>query len=138
MDIIAASNIGMTNAYKDKKKKTKRIKVKQNKLYVLAEVAYTINGVLNNDSIVLTICNAEKLIDMAKEYYKERNLKCNKRWNTIDINNLKPKDAIKILTKRKYIHIGKINEDTIGEDLIKNKVAYLTSVDISDLQHKGV
>jgi hypothetical protein len=36
MDIISASNIGMTNAYKDKK--IKKQKVEHKKLYILAEI----------------------------------------------------------------------------------------------------
>lgn len=138
MDIIAASNIGMTNAYKDRKRTPKRRKVEKNKLYVLAEIKYTVNGILGNNKVVLTICNAQRLIQMAQKYYEERKLKNNKKWGEIDIKNLKIKDAIAILTKRKYAQISEIDEDKIGEKIINNKVAYLTSVDISDLQHKGV
>lgn len=138
MDIIAASNIGMTNAYKDRKRTSKRRKVEKDKLYVLAEIKYTIDGKLGNDNIIITICNSKVLIKMAQEYYIERKLRSNKKWKDININNLKPKDAIKILTKRKYAQISEIDEDKIGEKIINNKVACLTCIDVSDLQHKGV
>lgn len=136
MDIIAASNIGMTNAYKDKK--IKKQKAEHNKLYILAEIKYTVNGILGNNKVALTICNAQRLIQMAQKYYEERKLKNNKKWGEIDIKNLKIKDAIAILTKRKYAQISEIDEDKIGKKIINNKVACLTCIDVSDLQHKGV
>lgn len=138
MDIISASNIGMTNAYKDRKRTPKRRKVEKNKLYVLAEIKYTVNGILGNNTINITMCNKKRLIEIAQKYYEERKLKNNKKWGEIDIKNLKIKDAIAILTKRKYAQISEIDEDKIGEKIINNKVACLTCIDVSDLQHKGV
>lgn len=127
MDIISASNIGMTNAYKDKK--IKKQKVEHNKLYMLVEVIYTVKGILGNNRIDLTICNAQTLIQMAQEYYEERKLKGNKKWGEIDIKNLTIKDAIAILTKRKYVQIQEIDEDKVGKKINKNKVAYLMSIE---------
>lgn len=128
MDIIAASNIGMTNAYKDRKRTPKRRKVEKNKLYVLAEIKYTVNGILGNNTINITMCNKKRLIEIAQEYYEERQLKNNRKWENIEIDNLKPKDAIEILTKRKYAHIEEIDEDTIGKKIMKNKIVKLISV----------
>ena len=128
MDIFAASNIGMTNAYKNKKRATTRKKIEKNKLYALAEIKYTINGILGNNKVVITLCNTKKLVEMAQEYYKERKLKCTHKWRKIDINNLTPKDAIKILTTRQYATIKAIDEDVIGEKIIKNKIVKLISV----------
>lgn len=122
MDIIAASNIGMTNAYKDRKRTPKRRKVEKNKLYILAEIKYTVNGILGNNTINITMCNKKRLIEIAQEYYEERQLKNNRKWENIEIDNLKPKDAIEILTKRKYAHIEEIDEDTIGKKIMKNKI----------------
>lgn len=136
MDMIAASNIGMTNAYKNKK--IKKQKVEHNKLYILLEIKYIVNSILGNNKIVIAICNAQSLIQMAQKYYEERKLKNNKKWGEIDIKNLKIKDAIAILTTRKYAQIKEIDEDKIGEKIINNKVAYLTCIDVSDLQHKGL
>ena len=128
MDIIAASNIGMTNAYKDRKITPKRRKVEKNKLYILAEIKYTIDGILGNNKVVITLCNTKKLVEIAQEYYKERKLKCIHKWREMDINNLTPKDAIKILTTRQYANIKEIDEDVIGEKIIKNKIVKLISV----------
>lgn len=128
MDIIAASNIGMTNAYKDRKRTPKRRKVEKNKLYILAEIKYTVNGILGNNTINITMCNKKRLIEIAQEYYEERQLKNNRKWENIEIDNLKPKDAIEILTKRKYAHIEEIDEDTIGKKIMKNKIVKLISV----------
>lgn len=128
MDIIAASNIGMTNAYKDRKRTPKRRKVEKNKLYVLAEIKYTVNGILGNNTINITMCNKKRLIEIAQEYYEERQLKNNRKWENIEIDNLKPKDAIEILTKRKYAYIEEIDEDTIGKKIMKNKIVKLISV----------
>lgn len=136
MDIISASNIGMTNAYKDKK--IKKQKVEHNKLYILAEIKYIVNGILGNNKVVLTICNAQRLIQMAQKYYEERKLKNNKKWGEIDIKNLKIKDAIAILTKRKYVQIQEIDEDKVGEKINKNKVAYLMSIEERDWHNKGI
>lgn len=136
MDIISASNIGMTNAYKDKK--IKKQKVEHNKLYMLVEIIYTVKGILGNNRIDLTICNAQTLIQMAQEYYEERKLKGNKKWGEIDIKNLTIKDAIAILTKRKYVQIQEIDEDKVGEKINKNKVAYLMSIEERDWRNKGV
>lgn len=128
MDIFAASSIGMTNAYKNKKRVTKRKKIEKNKLYVLAEIKYTIDGILGNNKVVITLCNTKKLVEIAQEYYKERKLKCIHKWKEMDINNLTPKDAIKILTTRQYANIKEIDEDVIGEKIIKNKIVKLISV----------
>lgn len=136
MDIISASNIGMTNAYKDKK--IKKQKVEHNKLYMLVEIIYTVKGILGNNRIDLTICNAQTLIQMAQEYYEERKLKGNKKWGEIDIKNLTIKEAIAILTKRKYVQIQEIDEDKVGEKINKNKVAYLMSIEERDWRNKGV
>ena len=136
MDIISASNIGMTNAYKDKK--IKKQKVEHNKLYMLVEIIYTVKGILGNNRIDLTICNAQTLIQMAQEYYEERKLKGNKKWGEIGIKNLTIKEAIAILTKRKYVKIQEIDEDKVGEKINKNKVAYLMSIEERDWRNKGV
>ena len=136
MDIISASNIGMTNAYKDKK--IKKQKVEHNKLYMLVEIIYTVKGILGNNRIDLTICNAQTLKQMAQEYYEERKLKGNKKWGEIDIKNLTIKEAIAILTKRKYVQIQEIDEDKVGEKINKNKVAYLMSIEERDWRNKGV
>ena len=63
-----------------------------------------------------------------KYNYEERQLKNNRKWENIEIDNLKPKDAIEILTKRKYAHIEEIDEDTIGKKIMKNKIVKLISV----------
>lgn len=136
MDIISASNIGMTNAYKDKK--IKKQKVEHNNLYMLVEIKYTMKGILGNNRVVITMCNTPTLIKMAQDYYEERKLKSNKKWGNIDIAKLKIKDAIAILTTRKYAQIKEIDEDKIGRKIVNNKIACLISLDISDFQNKGV
>lgn len=135
MDIIAASNIGMTNAYKNRKRTPKRRKVEKNKLYVLAEIKYIVDGELGNDNIVITICNSKVLIEIAQEYYEARQLKNNHKWENLDIKNLKIKDAIEILTTRKYAKIQEIDEDMIGMKIRKNRLVEL--IIIKNLQ-KGV
>lgn len=136
MDMIAASNIGMTNAYKNKK--IKKQKDEHNKLYILVEIKYMVNCLLGNNKVALAICNAQSLIQMAQKYYEERKLKNNKKWGEIDIKNLKIKDAIAILTTRKYAKIKEIDEDKIGEKIVNNKIVGLISLYISDFQNKGV
>ena len=71
MDIISASNIGMTNANKNKKKSAKP----SSKLYILAEIKYIVGGVVGNNTIIIQICNEKTLIDLAKDYYIQRNLR---------------------------------------------------------------
>lgn len=137
MDIIAASNIGMTNAYKDRKKTNKK-RIKHNKLYVLAKIKYTINGVLGNNTIDITMCNNKALIEMAKDYFVARGLRRNRKWEELDVNKLKTKDAIEILTKREYAMIQEIDEDIIGKSLSKNKIVDLISVDDFKFSNKGI
>ena len=128
MDIIAASNIGMTNANKNKKKSAKKTKIPSSKLYILAEIKYIVGGVVGNNTIIIQICNEKTLIDLAKDYYIERKLRSNRKWEKININRMKPQDAIQILTKRKYAKIQEITEDIIGRMLMDNKIAHLISV----------
>lgn len=138
MDIISASNIGMTNAYKDKKKRAKKATIKDNKLYVLAEIKYMIDGVVGHNNIIIQICNEAKLLEMAREYYRERNLRSNKKWEEINIDKIKPMEAIQILTKRKYTVIQEINQDIIGRMLTDKEIVLLISVEDYNWQNKGV
>lgn len=128
MDMISASNIGMTNANTNKSKKKSTKKITNSKLYILAEIKYMVDGVVGNNTIIIQICNDKTLIDLAKDYYIQRNLRSIKKWGNININEIEIQDAIQILTKRKYAKIQEINEDTIGRMLMDNKIAHLISV----------
>lgn len=129
MDIVSASNIGMTNIYKDKKKIDKKLRIKHNKLYILVETKYIVDGVVGHNTIHIQICNAKSLKALAKKYYLERGLHRNRRWEDINIDKVNIEEAILILTKRKYSQIQVIDEDKIGETLRNNKIVNLISVD---------
>lgn len=138
MDIISASNIGMTNAYKGKNKKDKQAKKDKDKVYILAEINYMVDGTMGNNTIGIYVCNEETLIDIAKEYYEERGLRRNRKWEDININKITVKEAIKILTKRKYASIQEINKVIVENQLLKNRLVELIEVDDYIWQSKEV
>ena len=74
---------------------------------------------------------------MAKDYFVARGLRRNRKWEELDVNKLKTKDAIEILTKREYAMIQEIDEDVIGQSLSKNKIVDLISVDDFKFSNKG-
>ena len=138
MDMISASNIGMTNAYKGKNKMDKQAKKDKDKVYILAEINYMVDGTMGNNTIGIYVCNEETLIDIAKEYYEERGLRRNRKWEDININKITVKEAIKILTKRKYASIQEINKVIVENQLLKNRLVELIEVDDYIWQSKGV
>lgn len=138
MDIISASNIGMTNAYKGKNKMDKQAKKDKGKVYILAEINYMVDGTMGNNTIGIYVCNEETLIDIAKEYYEERGLRRNRKWEDININKITVKEAIKILTKRKYASIQEINKVIVENQLLKNRLVELIEVDDYIWQSKEV
>lgn len=138
MDIISASNIGMTNAYKGKNKMDKQAKKDKDKVYILAEINYMVDGTMGNNTIGIYVCNEETLIDIAKEYYEERGLRRNRKWEDININKITVKEAIKILTKRKYASIQEINKVIVENQLLKNRLVELIEVDDYIWQSKEV
>lgn len=138
MDIISASNIGMTNAYKGKNKMDKQAKKDKDKVYILAEINYMVDGTMGNNTIGIYVCNEETLIDIAKKYYEERGLRRNRKWEDININKITVKEAIKILTKRKYASIQEINKVIVENQLLKNRLVELIEVDDYIWQSKEV
>ena len=138
MDIISASNIGMTNAYKGKNKMDKQAKKDKDKVYILAEINYMVDGTMGNNTIGIYVCNEETLIDIAKEYYEERGLRRNRKWEDININKITVKEAIKILTKRKYASVQEINKVIVENQLLKNRLVELIEVDDYIWQSKEV
>ena len=80
----------------------------------------------------------QKRIPIAKEYYEERGLRRNRKWEDININKITVKEAIKILTKRKYASIQEINKVIVENQLLKNRLVELIEVDDYIWQSKEV
>lgn len=126
MDIVSASNIGMTNSCKNNHKHCKCKTPKPSKLYLLIKMNYLVNGKLGNNELQITMCNKQTLVNLAQEYYNKKNLHCFEPYINMDIS--KVDNAIQILTKREYLHIAEIDEDKVGKQLIDNKEVFLTSI----------
>jgi hypothetical protein len=127
MDIIVASNIGMTNSHKCNHEKCKcNHKQEPSKLYLLVKINYTVDGKLGNNQMQISICNKQTLVNLAKQYYDNKRLQIIGMYQNMDIS--KVENAIQILTKREYLHIAEIDEDKVGKQLVDNKEVFLTSI----------
>lgn len=119
MDIVSASNIGMTNATKNKTKK--------DKLYILVKVLYMSDFQVGHNTFSVSICNYNGLVKLALNYYAEHRLFCVETYKNLDLQI--PENAIKILTTREYLNIEEIDEDKIGKALMQDKVIQIASID---------
>lgn len=127
MDIISASNIGMTNSCKGDHKNCKcKHKPKPSKLYLLIKINYTVDGKLGNNQVQISICNKQTLVNLAKQYYNNKHLQFVEMYKDMDIS--KVENAIQILTKREYLQITEIDEDKVGKKLIQDKEVFLTTI----------
>lgn len=119
MDIVSASNIGMTNATKNK--------INKNKMYVLVHVWQMSDFTVGHNTYTVSICNYNGLVKLALNYYAEHRLKCVKEYKDLDLQV--PENAIKILTQRKYLKIEEIDEDAIGKTLMQDNPIQIVSID---------
>lgn len=119
MDIVSASNIGMTNATKNK--------INKSKLYVLVHVWRMSDFQVGHNTFSVSICNYNGLVKLALNYYAEHRLKCVEKYKDLDLRV--PENAIKILTQRKYLKIEEIDEDAIGKTLMQDKPVQIVSID---------
>lgn len=127
MDIVSASNIGMTNSCKGNHKNCKcSHKQKPSKLYLLIKMNYMVDGKLGNNQMQISICNKQTLVNLAQQYYNNKHLGSCEMYQNMDIS--KVANAIQILTKREYLQIAEINEDKVGNQLSQNKEVFLTSI----------
>lgn len=126
MDIVSASNIGMTNSCKNNHKHCKCKTPKPSKLYLLIKMNYLVNGILGNNEMQISLCNKQTLVKLAKQYYIDKHLAIVECYANMDVS--KTEDAIQILTKREYLQIIEIDEDKIGQQLIQNKEVFLTTI----------
>lgn len=126
MDIVSASNIGMTNSCKGNHKHCKCKTPKPSKLYLLIKINYIVDGKLGNNQMQISMCNKQTLVNLAKQYYNNKHLSSVECYANMDISQIE--NAIQILTKREYLQITEFDEDSIGEQLIQNKEVFLTTI----------